>query len=100
MIQCKHIAAGKCGGELCRVTHCPRYTPARDYGAYGWDVTVRFGPPRLCEETFHWRGCSAAAARRKGMLKSHAVEIIAVEPVSEEEWIRAYGDPEQKETLR
>ena len=60
--------------------------------AFGWEVTVEFSPqsgkaPRM----FHYRGCGAAAARRKGLLKRHAFQVTSVEPVTEEQWIRAYG---------
>ena len=99
MIQCKNQSRDKCGGELCAGglrPRCKLYRPARDYGAYGWDVTVRFHMPINGERTYHWRGCTAAAARRKGMLKSHAAEIVAIEPITENQWIRAYGDPSLK----
>ncbi len=103
MIQCKNHARGECGAELChagRRPRCARYAAARRYAAYGWEVTVRFGLPLCCEQTYHWRGCSEAAARRKGMLKSRAEQIVAIEPVTEEQWIRAYGDPDLQESLR
>ncbi len=97
MIQCIQKARGHCGGELCNMgRRCDRYEPARAKKAYGWDVTVRFGFPLLCDRTFHWRGCSATAARRKGMLKPHAIKIVSINLVPEAEWIRAYGNPELK----
>ncbi len=100
MTQCKQHAAGKCGAELClngRRPRCALYAPARKQAAYGWDVTVQFARCNiLYQDTFHWRGCTETAARRKGMLKTHAQSITAVAPLTEAEWIRAYGDPRLK----
>ncbi len=97
MTQCIHKSRGHCGGELCNMgRRCDRYKPARAHKAYGWDVTVRMVRPINSQKTYHWRGCSENAARRKGMLKAGAVEIVSVEPLSEDQWIRAYGDPRLK----
>lgn len=99
MIECKHYARGECGKELCtaRGRICERYEPAKKYAAFGWEVTVRFAPgSRKPDATFHWHGLTEAAARRKGMLKTNASEILSVEPVTEEQWIRAYGNPEER----
>ena len=68
---------------------CTDYKTERTYKAFGWDVTVRFQDGHT--EMFHWRGCTEGAARRKGLLKVGSVEVVSVEPVSEEVWIRAYG---------
>lgn len=62
----------------------------------GHEVTVRLriggGNVATHEKTFHWRG-SAASCRRRGMLKTGAIEIVKVVPVSDAEWRRAYGVP-------
>ena len=59
----------------------------------GWEITVQFyfnsGKP---EQAFHWIG-TEAACRRKGMLKSNAEKIVKADPITAEEWLRAYGDP-------
>jgi hypothetical protein len=59
---------------------------------FGWEVTVEFHPStRKPAETFHWRGGTERAARKKGILKPHAIRIVLVTPVSEEAWIQTYG---------
>ncbi len=81
-----------CSAKACNDGKSPRcryYRPAKRYKAFGWDVTVRFADGH--EEMYHWRGCTEADARRKGLLKSHAREIVRVEALDEETWIRAYG---------
>jgi len=59
---------------------------------FGWEVDVEFQPasgkPR---QTFQWRGISRGAARTKGIMKSNAARVTDIRPVTEEEWIRAYG---------
>ncbi len=100
MIQCREYAKGRCGGEICwngRRPRCARYRPDRAYKAYGWLVTVQFGPPGYHTRQYHWRGCTENGARRKGMLITCAQKIISVEPVTEQEWIRAYGDPDLRD---
>lgn len=59
-------------------------------GGFGWEVDVEFGlgKPR---ETFHWRNCSRATARMRGLLKPLAISVVEIRPVTEEQWIRAYG---------
>lgn len=57
--------------------------------AFGWEVDVRFQDGGM--KTFHWRGCSRKAAWMKGMLKTRATEILEIRPVTEAEWVRAYG---------
>jgi hypothetical protein len=59
---------------------------------FAWDVDVEFDPRSGKKiETFHWRGCSENAAKRKGMLKDHALRILEIRPLSEDVWRRAYG---------
>jgi len=53
-------------------------------------VSVRTGMVGTEDRQFHWRG-SAASCRRKAMLKTGAVRIVSVAPVTEAQWIRAYG---------
>ncbi len=63
----------------------------------GYDVEVLFGmPPRT--ETFHWRG-TEAACRRKAIFKSHYQRVISVRPITQEQWVRGYGDPAIRESL-
>ena len=66
---------------------------------FGWEVDVEScefmvyipGDDRNTVKTFHWRGCSEATARRRGLMKPNAQAVVAVRPVSEAAWIRAYG---------
>lgn len=98
MIRCKHWDRGECGAEQCRQHRgrtCERYEPSRNYGAFGWTVTVEFRD--FTTREFHWCGCRETDAKRKGMLKSCARRIVACEPVTQEQWFRAYGDPDLKE---
>jgi hypothetical protein len=79
-------------GAACQFGDAPRckdFEPARKFKAFGWDVEVRFHDGHT--ETFHWRGCTERAAHVKGMMKVLAKEIVKIEPVTEEEWLRAYG---------
>lgn len=66
------------GGDKCHV--------------FGWEVDVEFhhasGKPM---QTFHWRGCSKGSARTKGLMKRLAARVVEIRPVTEEQWIRAYG---------
>ena len=39
---------------------------------------------------------SAATVRRKGMMTKLAKSVVLLEPVSREQWFRAYGDPKQR----
>ena len=94
MIQCIEFAKGRCGGEVCaqgEKPRCNKYSPARKYKSFGYEVTVKFMYGK--EKKFHWCGLTEITARRKGMLKTLATEIVNVEPVTEEQWIRAYGVP-------
>jgi hypothetical protein len=62
---------------------------------YGYEVTVRYYPSSgKPDETFHYRGCTEHGARHKGLLKSCADSIVSVIPLTEKEWIGAYGRPE------
>ncbi len=62
----------------------------------GYEVEVEFqfnsGKPN---ERFHWMG-RESACRRKGMLKSNAVRIASITPVTAQEWLRAYGNPHER----
>ena len=60
--------------------------------AFGWEVDVEFQPASgKPKQTFHWRGCSRRAAYVKGIMKRNAARVSDIRPVSEEEWLRAYG---------
>ena len=101
MIRCKRWDKGECDAELCfgmRKRVCELYEPARAYKAFGWVVTVRFAyAAKLPDREFHYCGCRESDARRKAMLKSHAQEIISIEPVkTREQWVFAFGNPEEK----
>ena len=93
MQRCKHL--GICG-EIC--WHGRRrciglegrtYEPARKFKAFGWEIEVEFRQGHT--KSFHYRGCTEGGARRKGMLKTHAMRIVACEPITEEQWVKAYG---------
>lgn len=53
-------------------------------------VTIRTGMVGTEDQQFHWRG-SATSCRRRAMLKTGAVRVVQVIPVTEAQWIRAYG---------
>lgn len=55
-------------------------------------VAVRTSNITTEDRKFHYIG-SAATARRKGMLKTGAVKIVSITPVTEKQWHRAYGVP-------
>jgi hypothetical protein len=61
---------------------------------YGWDVAVRMGPPDYREHTYHWRGLSENTASRRAMGKCQGVHVLSVLPITREQWVRAYGDPD------
>lgn len=60
---------------------------------YGYDVTVeiRTGGAGTVEKVFHKMG-TEAQVRRWGMLKPCAKRIVKMEPLTREQYIRAYGD--------
>lgn len=62
--------------------------------AFGYDVTcVMIGEPGV--KQFHFVG-REKAARRKAMWKTGVRSIVSVEPLTHEQWIRAYGIPGKK----
>jgi hypothetical protein len=59
------------------------------------------GPPTYEERTFYWRGLSESAARRRALQKGQGVTVLSILPVSREEWVRGFGDPDiQGETRK
>jgi hypothetical protein len=61
--------------------------------AFGWEVTVRFhlGSGKK-DQTFHYRGVSMRKAFRRGIMKTNAVLVLSVDPVTKDQWLRAYGN--------
>jgi hypothetical protein len=68
---------------------------------FGWAVTVLISDRIVKLEdtserkTFHYRGSRSTAISRAKM-KRHAWKVESVEPVSEEAWRRALGNPEER----
>lgn len=66
---------------------------------YGWEVSAEFcdrlfyipGAERNWISKYHYRGSKSQAIMRVKM-KPHFQQIVNVEPVSKEDWIRAYGE--------
>lgn len=67
--------------------------PAKPEKPYGWEVRI----DRLDNTSVykHLTG-SAATVRRKGMMSRLASSVVLLEPISKEQWFRAYGDPKQR----
>lgn len=95
-------------GHVVRCLSCPRWGPhaKTEVGAirfwnqmsgpkrpFGWEVdfAIRMGIISVKSATCHYRGCTEQAARRKAMARPQASHVIAVRPVTEEEWVRAFG---------
>jgi hypothetical protein len=75
----------------------PAATPPKPYG---WEVEVSYLQQFLPQsETYHFRGCSEAAAKRKSywkaVMKRHSSDIVGgrATPLDQETWFRAYGSP-------
>lgn len=70
---------------------------ARTQQPFGWDVDTEVKVPvspmiaHTETRTYHYRGCTEARARRKAMLNTGAIRVLATRPVERDEWIRAYG---------
>lgn len=70
---------------------------------FGWEVDVECcdrliyipGSSFNTVLKLHYRG-SRSAAKRRAMLKPHARAVIAMRPVTEEQWRRCYGNPEER----
>jgi hypothetical protein len=62
---------------------------------YGWEVTIekRTGTFTSEQVIHHWRGCSEASARKKGMMKTGAIRVVKTEALDQDTWFRAYGAP-------
>lgn len=59
---------------------------------FGWEVDVEFHPHSgKPNASFHWRGCTEAAAIRKAKLKHNVREIVATRSYTEDQWIAAFG---------
>lgn len=62
-------------------------------GAFGYDVNCVMHEGGI--KQFHYVG-REKAARRRAMLKTGVRSIVSVEPLTHEQWIRAYGIPGKK----
>ena len=60
---------------------------------FGHEVTVMFRDGTL--KTFHYVG-GRAKARMNGIMKPLASQIVSIEPVTKEQWFRAYGNPSER----
>ena len=74
----------------------PRGVPLCDQPPHmvvGYDVTFEVLVTSMLTKTIqkHWRG-TQGACRRKAYLTCGYVRIVTMEPVTAEQWIRAYGD--------
>jgi hypothetical protein len=59
---------------------------------YGWELDVEFLPQSgKSPTTLHYRGCSEHVARIRAAFKVGFYRVAEVRPVTEDEWIRAYG---------
>jgi hypothetical protein len=65
---------------------------------YGWEIVVEFcecivpvSGVNTSTKQFAYRNVTEHRARRNGMLKSHAVRVISAEPLTQEQFERAYG---------
>lgn len=75
--------------------------PSKKGWPFGWEVDVAIleGLGTRGKRTFHYRCCSRSDAKTKALLRStdrmgqriSPVEVLDVRPVSEEEWLHAYG---------
>lgn len=80
------------------LTVCLMEKPAENIKAFGYDVEIEVatGPASSKVITKHWRSKSEAHARRSGLLVPCAKQVLKCTPLTEKEWITAYGDPRMK----
>ena len=66
--------------------------------AFGFDVEIEIADGPASSKTIwkHWRLKRPAQARGKGMLVSCAKRVLQVLPLTEKQWIAAYGDLRMK----
>lgn len=64
---------------------------------FGWEVQVFICDRIIKEEwnsevkTFAYRGCDRRQAERRALMKPHAYKVKQTIPLTEKEWISAYG---------
>lgn len=82
---------GKCPACGCPEFRSGKYPPPK---AYGFDLVVsRNGG--LPDERCHYAG-TEAACRKKAMLRHNASAVLSCEPLTEEQYLRAYGRARRK----
>ena len=87
-----------CGWFKKLLTVCLIEKPAENVKAFGFDVDIEVatGPASSKVITKHWRTKSVSLAQAKGRLVSCAKRVLKCTPLTETQWIAAYGDPRLK----
>jgi hypothetical protein len=75
-----------------------KQAPPKEVKAFGFEVDIEIATGVGASKTItkHWRLKHVSQARSKGMLTPNARRVLAVRPLTEKEWIAAYGDPRMK----
>ncbi len=68
---------------------------------FAWEVEVEFSKGMIYapgwagnwRKTYHYKGSSEAAAKKRGMLHTHARAVLSTNPIATEaDYVRAYGN--------
>lgn len=80
------------------LTVCLVEGQATNAKAFGYDVEIEVwaGPASTKTIWKHWRVKTISAAKQRGMLIANAKGVLQCLPLTEKEWITAYGDPRMK----
>jgi hypothetical protein len=82
----------------CQVCHWPVRPVLLEEPVFGWDVAIKIRAARGATEILekHYFTSSESAARNRAKRTPNFVEIAAVRPLTESQWINSYGDPRDK----
>ena len=81
------------------LTTCLVEKPAEKVAdVFGFEVEIEIatGPASSTTIWKHWRLKHQAMARNRGMMVSCAKRVLQILPLTEKQWIAAYGDPRMK----
>lgn len=82
------------GGSICQACRWPfSVTREEDRAAFGYEVLceVRTGMVGTREDPRHYKG-NEMTARRRAKSVPNFVRVLAVRPLTEAQYVRAYGD--------
>lgn len=100
-IECKVCGRITFGWEVnvrCPHCHWPVRPVASEEPVFGWDVAIKirdgWAESKIVEK--HFLTSDEKTARRRAKRTPGFLEVVAVDPLSERQWISAHGDPRDK----